>query len=76
MTEARLNIPLEKFLHQNAGEVIDIIEGCLIDNLLIATRRGYMALLETYVNCWTSEHTMYFSTDYNEICDVWESVRI
>ena len=54
---------IDKLLYQNQGEIIDIIEGCLIDNYYIATKRGYIILAETYVKCWTSKHTFYFFTD-------------
>lgn len=54
---------LDKWLKQNDAEIIDVIEGCLIDSYLISTKRGTAAIMETYVNPWTSKHTLYFSTD-------------
>lgn len=66
---------LEKLLYQNRGEIIDCTEGCLIDNLLIETKRGYMALIETYVNCWTSNYTMYFSRDFEPVQAIFEEVK-
>ena len=62
---------IDKLLYQNQGEILDIIEGCLIDNFLIATKRGYILLIERYVNCWTSEHVLYFSKDEKEINNIW-----
>ena len=65
---------IEKLLHQNQAEYREIIEGCLIDNYLVQTRRGYMAILETYVNCWTSCYTVYFSTNPHQINEVWDKL--
>lgn len=63
MKKYKFNISFDKWMQQNDGEIIDATEGTLLDNYLIQTRRGTAALIETYVNCWTSEHTLYFSTD-------------
>ena len=52
---------LDMFLHQNKGEVIDCVEGCLLDNLLINAKRGTIALYEHYVNCWTSNYEVKFA---------------
>jgi len=52
---------LEKFLHQNKVEVIDCIEGCLLDNLLCCTRRGVILLQEHYINEWSSDYMVYFA---------------
>lgn len=51
---------LEKWIHQNAGEIDEIVEGCLLDNLLIACKRGYAALYEKYVNTNESTYEGYF----------------
>lgn len=66
---------LEKLLYQNSGEIIDCIKGCLLDNLLIEAKRGYMALIETYVNCWTSCYTLYFSRDFNRVQTVFDEIK-
>ena len=66
---------IEKLLHQNQGEIIDIVEGSLIDNFLIATKRGYIALIETYQNCWSSYHVLNFSTNSNEINAIWSDIE-
>ena len=65
---------LDKFIHQNRGEIIDFLDGCLIDNFLIATKRGYIALLENYVNCWTSNYKLIFSTNMQEIYSIWDKL--
>lgn len=51
---------LEKWIHQNAGEIDEIVEGCLLDSLLIACKRGYAALYEKYVNAYESTYEVYF----------------
>lgn len=66
---------LEKLLYQNRGEIIDCTEGCLLDNLLIETKHGYMALIETYVNCWTSCYILYFSRDFSRVQTVFDEIK-
>ena len=66
---------LEKLIYQNKGEIIDCVEGCLLDNLLIETKRGYMALIETYETCWTSYYTLYFSRDFNRVQTVFDEIK-
>lgn len=61
---------VNKLLHQTGGEIIDVIEGCLLDDLLIATRRGYLAIMETYQNANSSIYTMYFDKDIETIYNV------
>ena len=66
---------LEKLIKQNKGEILDIIEGSLIDNFLITTKRGYIALIETYMNCWSSYYTLNFCKNPNEIYALWDEVN-
>lgn len=54
---------LEMWLHQNRAFIEECAEGCLLDNYLVTTKRGQAAIIETYVNCWTSCYTVHFSTD-------------
>ncbi len=61
----------DKLVEQNKGVIIDAIDGCLLDSLLFYTKRGLMACVETYVNCWTSCYTCYFSTNEDEIFEIW-----
>ena len=65
MSKFRLNMSLEKWIHQNAGEIIDFVEGCLLDNYLISCKNGTAAVLETYLNPNSSGYTVYFSRDYS-----------
>ena len=64
-----------KIEHQNKAEITDVKEGCLLDNLLYETKRGYLILKETYKNEWTSIYTLLFSTDEQEINKAWEEIR-
>lgn len=65
---------LPKWERQNNAEVIDCIEGCLLDDLLYKTKRGVALLLETYVNEWTSMYTIHFykNKDSLKAYDEWE----
>lgn len=42
---------LEKWLHQNVAEYTgDFVEGVLLDSFVVATKRGFAAIYESYVN--------------------------
>lgn len=42
---------LEKWMHQNkANYTGDFLEGCLLNNFIVSTRRGYAAIYEKYIN--------------------------
>lgn len=48
---------LEKWIHQNNAEYTgDFYEGCLLDNFVLVTDKGFAAVYEHYVNCWTSNY--------------------
>ena len=65
-----------KFIHQVDGMVIDFIDGCLIDSLLVAGKRGIYFLKETFRNANNSVYTVYFGaygTDAeNEVNAMWD----
>lgn len=63
MTKYKFTANLNKWMHQNNGEIIDAIEGTLLDSLLISTKRGTALLLETYETPNSSTYTLYFSTN-------------
>lgn len=51
----------EKWIHQNGAEYTgDYIDGCLQDNFVMVTRRGFAAFYENYVNGWTSDYYVEF----------------
>jgi len=62
MTCFRMNAGnLEKWLYQNGAEYTgDYIEGCLLDNFIVSTRRGFAAIYEKYVNPNLSEYYIEF----------------
>ena len=66
---------IDKLMHQNKAEYIDCIEGCLLDNLLLATKRGYIALIETFATTNSSVYTLYFSTEETAIYKIWENLE-
>lgn len=53
---------LGKWLHQNKADLtfdiipLDYVDGCLLDNMLVETKRGIAAIYEHYLNCWTSDY--------------------
>ena len=64
---------LETIIKQNAAIVEDCIEGCLLDDLYLITKRGYMLLLETYATTNSSIYTLFFDTDSRAIDEIWEN---
>lgn len=65
---------IDKLLRQNKAITLDYKEGCLLDNMLIETKRGYMAIVETYATPWASVYTLYFSKNEADIQAVWDKV--
>lgn len=61
---------VNKCIAQSGGVIIDCIEGCLLDDLLYETRRGYLAFMETFQNANSSIYTMYFDKDFETINNV------
>ena len=47
----------EKWMYQNGAEYAgDYVEGCLLDNFVVSTRRGFAAVYENYVSEWASDY--------------------
>lgn len=57
---------IDKWVHQNSAIVEDFLEGCLLDNMLLQTRRGVAFVKETFINTWCSTYTLYFAA-YNDL---------
>lgn len=52
---------LEKWMHQNEAEYTgDFVEGCLLDNFVVATKNGFAAVYEHYLNAWMSDYFIEF----------------
>lgn len=49
-----------KWAAQNGAECIDYVQGCLIDNFVMACKRGTAFIFEEYANTWTSKYRVYF----------------
>lgn len=48
---------LEKWIHQNNAEYTgDFIEGCLLDNFVLVTKKGFAAIYEHYLTPWSSDY--------------------
>lgn len=65
---------IDKLIHQNKGTIVDCKEGCLLDSLLIYTKRGCMAIIETYLNSNASCYTLYFSTNEDDVYKEWDKI--
>ena len=51
----------EKWAHQNRAEYTgDCVEGCLLDNFIMCTPRGFAAFYENYLNEWSSNYYVEF----------------
>lgn len=51
----------EKWMHQNKAEYTgDFVDGCLLDNFVVSTKRGYAAIYERYINNQTSGYRVEF----------------
>lgn len=54
---------LQEWMLRNKAEYTgDFIEGCLLNNFVVSTPRGYAAIYEHYVNEWTSCYYVEFET--------------
>lgn len=61
---------LEKWMHQNKAQHTGAcVEGCLLDNFVLACKRGFAAVYERYVNEWTSEYRVEF--EQGAALEVW-----
>ena len=51
----------EKWMYQNGAEYSgDYVEGCLLDNFVVSTRRGFAAVYENYISEWASDYYVEF----------------
>ena len=54
---------LNKWMHQNRAEYVGCcVEGCLLDSFVVATKRGFAALYEHYLNPNSSDYYVEFQT--------------
>lgn len=73
----------DKWMKQNEAECLDIVEGCMLDNLVMSCKRGTAFLFEDYVNEWTSHYRVYFipykeqdsNPDYDRLWDRFYSLQ-
>ena len=50
----------KKWAYQNDAQIIETVEGCLLDNYLLGCKNGMAIAYETYKNCWNSVYTIKF----------------
>ena len=65
---------IENLLKEKSGEIIDCIEGVLLDSILIDSAAGYIAIMDTFVNSNMSIYTVYTAeneTDNAAIFEMW-----
>lgn len=55
------SMTIDKWMYQNSAIVEDFLDGCLLDNMLLQTRRGVAFVKETALNVWSSTYTLYFA---------------
>lgn len=54
---------LEKWMHQNEAKYTGVfVEGCLLDNFVLVCKRGFAAVYEHYLNCWSSDYLIEFQS--------------
>ena len=56
----------DKWFYQNKGEYMDYVEGTLLDNYLIETKRGIALVSEHYLNPNLSDYLVTFCDRRNE----------
>jgi len=72
---------LNTWIKQNHGECIDCCEGSLLDNMIIACKRGTAFIFEQYLNSNSSTYACYFVPDkasndiLNSFYDEFEHLR-
>ena len=70
----RSNKNMNIWLHQNKAETVDFREGCLTDNFIVSTKRGYAAIFEHYLNSWSSGYLVEFEPgDAPNVWNRWEA---
>lgn len=63
ITKIRMNPTyLQMWLHQNNAQISDCLEGVLLDNLLVLTKRGWAAIYENAINANASDYIIEFQT--------------
>jgi len=79
MTAFVLRMDLQKWLHQNGvteNGYLEFVEGCLLDNMIVQTKRGYAAIYESYQNSNSSVYRIEFQPgDAPDVWDRWENFR-
>lgn len=60
----------DKWMHQNNGTYTgDFVDGCMLDNFIVETKRGYAAFYEHCTNEWTSVYRVEFQAFKESRCE-------
>lgn len=63
---------LDMWMHQNEAEYTGaFVEGSLLNNFVLACKRGFAAVYEHYLNCWSSDYLIEFQPGAAQ--DVWKN---
>ena len=79
MTTFVLEMDLQKWLYQNGvtdDGCLEYVGGCLLDNMIVQTKRGFAAIYEKYQNTNSSVHKVEFQPgDAPDVWKNWEKFR-
>lgn len=66
---------LDKWMHQNSAEYTgDFLDGVMLDNFVVWTKRGAAAFYENALNSWSSEYRVEFEPgDAPNVWKRWEA---
>ena len=65
---------IENLMQLDDVEILDCLEGSLLDNFLLAIGENYAIAQETYLNCWSSCYTLIYG-NCDKIQDRWDNLR-
>lgn len=72
--KANLDV-LEIVLKQPGAEIIDIIDGCLLDDYFLIIDGVYMIFEVVFVNTWQSNYNWYTSLNGIVMCNLWNKIK-
>lgn len=57
---------IDEIIENENMEVVECVDGCLIDNLLVFNQGMTVVFYEKYVNCWTSRYLVKQATTQDD----------
>ena len=59
---------LDKWMHQNKAQYTGaFFDGSLLDNFILQCKRGFAAVYEKYLNCWSSAYRVVYAKESKDI---------